>query len=606
MPAGLINIISYGADDLYLTGVPQITFFKIIYRRYTNFAKESVPIAINNLNFDNAVDVELPRVGDLLNELYLQFTVPSINILRADFDIPISTMPIDPSSANNYAIIVNFMKLNTSAYRICVNDSRALSLQTYIMANDIMSAFNSFSDAPVTISAYRNLLSPLFITTGIAYLNPDTSDISAIVSRILNDLNNDPKSWTNDKILSSIQIAINNSVQVQNYFFNTHLQYNAEYTKSISQYAYFAWVDKLGHSIIDYIDISIGGEKIDRHYGDWINVWHELTSSKSQQYVYDRMIGNISVLTSFDQNAKPSYTITLPLQFWFCRHSGTSLPIVALTYNPIILTVKLKRFEDCAYIEKPPNDTAVTLTDWWEDRGFSLNASILADYVYLDTLERKRFAQSAHEYLIERVQVMMFDNVNDSTMAIDLDFRSPCKELIWFAQKSAWANNTTNYYKSLWNNYSLNLSNSGIPVSSAYMDFNGHTRMTKENGQYYNYVQAYARHNNIPSDGINVYSFSLYPEEYQPSCTCNFSKIPISTLYLTFDPMAFYYDPADIDSSLTPVTAIVPSNFPAIWKYYTPPIDTTNLENTSLRVRVFAISYNILRIIGGMGSLAYQ
>lgn len=608
MPAGLINIVSYGAYDLYLTGAPQITFFKIIYRRYTNFSKESILIPLNGLDFDNTTEVELPPIGDLLGELYFQVKVPTLSFLKSDIGLESNTT-IDTTAATTYDIILQFMKMNVEAYRVAYSDYQAIGLPPNIMANDIIGVFSRFTSSPDVIAAYREALYDVNQTLNYSWLDPAQTDISEIINDISAELSDNPESWTNEKILGRLQTAIQLSVKVQGFFFDKLMTYNKQYAETASEYASFSWVEKLGHAMIDYIDINVGGERIDRHYGIWIDIWHELTCNYDQKEMYNRMIGNVPEMITFNNSPKPEFTITVPLSFWFCRKSGLSIPLIALRYNNISLTIKLRKIEDCSYVQKNPdmeNVDMIALSDIWEDKGYSLTGSILADYVFLDTLERKRFAQSAHEYLIERVQEMTIENVDSEKISINLDFRSPCKELIWIVQKDAYINNTTNYYKSLWTNYGLDAQGNGNPIKTAQMDFNGYNRARKSDGSYYNYVQPYAAHTNTPTDGINVFTFGLLPEEYQPSSSCNFSRIASAMLYLQFEKLAFYYYDSDIDPSIMPSNTIKESPHPAIWQYSKSNPDTTTMKQTTLTVRLFMTSYNIFRCIGGMGAIAYR
>jgi len=596
-----MNIISYGANDLYLTGAPQITHFKIIYRRYTNFSKESVILPINNMDFNSEMDIELPHVGDLLNELYVQIELPEVSFLRSDIDITPDTTHTS-TAQDNYNKITKFMKMNTSAYRIAYNDAQVSNLTANVLVADVLTAFET---APDDILAYRSLLTLTNASLKYAYLDPDQSDISAIINIIANALETSSTSWTTSQILSRLEMAIQTSIKVQEYFYDKLLQYNATYDENSSSYALFAWVSKLGHSIIDTVEFKIGGEIIDSHVGTWLDIWHELSGKKHQEKTYDKMIGNVSILTKYDNTPKPKYLMQIPLSFWFCRHTGLSLPLIALNYTQASLTIKFKKIEDCAYIEKNV-DATISLTDLWYDKGYSLKCAILADYVYLDTLERKRFAQSAHEYLIEKVQTIEFDNVNDTKLSINLDFRSPCKELFWVAQKNAYINNDTNYYKSMWCNYGVKADGTGNCIASSMITFNGYTRMAKSLGNYTNYVLPYAHHTNTPSDGINIHSFALFPEEYQPTGSCNFSRISLATLDLQFNPRALYYKSSDIDPSIVPPAETNQSPYPLVWKYSTIGSDTYTSDNsTTLKVYVFAVSHNIFRVIGGYGALAY-
>lgn len=162
-----------------------------------------------------------------------------------------------------------------------------------------------------------------------------------------------------------------------------------------------------------------------------------------------------------------------------------------------------------------------------------LDASLWVDYIYLDTDERRRFAQLSHEYLIEQLQFTGSEQVTAANNRIRMNFNHPCKELIWVISRDTvgsnqWTNYATMDYSS---NTMVGYSNNCV---QALIQLNGHDRFYVRSGQYFNLVQPYQHHENIPSNlGINVYSFAIKPEEHQPSGTLNMSRIDTATLSVT-------------------------------------------------------------------------
>lgn len=589
MAGGLISIATYGSNDLYLTGAPQVTFFKIVYRRYTNFSTESIKIAIDDtLEFNKASEVPIPKIGDLMFKTYLEINIPEVSFTYDDMGVDFEPTELDTSYAEDYDTVIQFMKLNTNAYRVATEYYNAQNTTAEIMMDAIR---NVFSDAEIdegggvnitdVINSYTTLINS-FVNAG------EFSMITTNIQDVIETLDS-VSGLTKDIILSRVRQAIENSITVQKFFF-TKLQ-NAinENNEANKKTVKFAWVDRLGHFIIDYVDVYIGGERIDRHYGDWMNVWYELASNKNKEDAYLRMIGDVDEMTAFDKNPKPRYKLTIPLNFWFCRHNGLAFPLIGLQYNDLSVRIKLKRLEDCSYVEKiVDDDIDISLSDLWDDKGYFLTGNLMVDYVFLDGLERKKFAQSAHEYLIETLQVIDIRYADLDRQQIKFDFKHPCKEIIWTVQKEAYIDNTTSFSKSLCSNYSLTAENKGNPILYASLDFNGYSRVDKFRGSYFNYVQPNNHHSNTPADGINVYSFALKPEEHQPSCTCNFSKINSSILYLYLDPSVFRYKRSDIDPSIIPDS------------------DNDEILTTSVRIRVYTTSYNIMRIVGGYAGTAYS
>ena len=479
-----MQLVAYGAQDIYLTGNPQITFFKVVYRRHTNFSMEAIEQTFSGSpDFGRKVYCTISRNGDLIHRVYLQVKLPAV----------------------------------TAA-------------------------------------------------TG----------------------------------------------------------------------SYHRWVNYVGHALIKSVEIEIGGQRIDKHYGDWLHIWNELSQTAGKQQGYQNMVGNVDKLYRPVKagSATPATTLFIPLQFWFCRNPGLALPLIALQYHEVKINLEFRTFAELiGHIDAKAPTTA------------SLDgASLYVDYIYLDTDERRRFAQVSHEYLIEQLQFTGDESVNQENVKVKLNFNHPVKELVWVVQKDACVNSQNLTGSDIngrqWFNYTtavdstpytqvdnLNMVNmmdnvidtdpsdrtatdanltfgmndgatdasaniggtagtlaasrevgllsthnkvydAGVnPVVTAKLTLNGHDRFTEREGRYFNLVQPYQHHERVPAPGINVYSFGLKPEEHQPSGTCNMSRIDNATLILT----------------LTGVS-----------------------NNDPSKVRVYATNYNVLRIMSGMGGLAYS
>ena len=309
-----------------------------------------------------------------------------------------------------------------------------------------------------------------------------------------------------------------------------------------------AATDNLSSMITD-VELEIGGQKIDKQSGKWMEVWAELTEPNTSGLVavqaspqiegtpFQRMSG----MGGLHNDAAGAAVVNsfIPLQFWFCRNPGLALPLIALQYHEVkvILNHLISATLDANHSNK-----------------------LWADYIYLDTDERRRFAQVSHEYLIEQVQ--------EQSLAVaqtnDLNFNHPVKELIW-ACSTAVAGRTTT---------SLLLPFDAIG-NTAHIKLNGHDRFSARDSRYFTRTQVWQHHTgggglNVAggqgigksNDSIAVYSFALKPEEHQPSGTCNFSRIDNAQL-------------------------ITNANVPA-------------------ETHIYAVNYNVLRIMSGMGGLAYS
>jgi hypothetical protein len=443
MGGGLLQLVAYGAQDVYLTGNPQITFFKVAYRRHTNFAIEAIEQTFNSsATFGNRITCQITRNGDLINRVYV----------RATF-------------ANN----------------------------------------NSDNGTP-----------------------------------------------TNE----------NNGVALVPYF---------------------------GLKLLKEIELEIGGQKIDKHYAEWLYIWNELSLSAGKREGYYGMVGGDKYNHSMYLGAGQSYVVHVPLEFWFCRNVGLALPLIALQYHEVKISIAFEtaanlidtssNYSNKAFNMPLKNGTSPTSSVLNKDlngnstlSNITLNdVALWVDYIFLDTDERRRFAQLSHEYLIEQLQFTGSDNIatgsTSSMKSIRMNFNHPCKELVWYVKPTKTGTGAANLY---WNNFSTRTTDNNVyigtnPITKAKIQLNGNDRFTERDGDYFSLVQPYQHHENTPDiyhEGINVYSFAIKPEEHQPSGTLNMSRI---------------------DTAILSVSSSVAGD-----------------------IYIYAVNYNVLRILSGMGGLAYS
>lgn len=205
-----------------------------------------------------------------------------------------------------------------------------------------------------------------------------------------------------------------------------------------------AWVRRLGHALLKEVEIKIGGMRIDDHVGVWLDIWYELTHTSEEERGYRALIGDVPEMTAlrgkelFDNTSEvllPEYTLYIPFQFWFCRNYGLALPLIALQYHEVRIDVTLEEISKLMVWTgtAAPNMSNFTFKD----------AGILIDYVYLESGERRKYAQLGHEYLIEQVQFTGAENVsiNPNSVAnnqkFKLNYNHPTKELIWAVKVGA-------------------------------------------------------------------------------------------------------------------------------------------------------------------------
>jgi len=305
-----------------------------------------------------------------------------------------------------------------------------------------------------------------------------------------------------------------------------------------------------GSEFIKSVTVEIGGQQVDKHSGKYMETYAELTQpntagttcviTATDTAVAGTNFQAMSGMGGVDGANVATDALYVPLQFWFCRNAGLALPLIALQYHEVKVIL----------------DHAIATT-------FAttvVHNKLWAEYIYLDTDERRRFAQVSHEYLIEQVQEQ---SLAAATGNHDLNFNHPVKELIWSAASAAEGSVAATAL---------------VKPCTALSDtlrlkLNGHDRFADQPMTYFSRTQVWQHHTGMGlnsagaatsarNDSICVYSFALKPEEHQPSGTCNFSRI---------------------DNAQFVVSAAFPAN-----------------------THVYAVNYNVLRIMSGMGGLAYS
>ncbi len=549
MTGGLLQLVAYGAQDIYLTDCPQITFFKVVYRRHTTFSMQTFEKTFNEKpDFGKTAKVKLFRLGDLATKMYL-----------------------------------------------------------------------------------RIVIGELVSTSGP-----------------------------------------------------------------------FAWVRRLGHALLNDVRIELSGCAIDKQSGIWLDIWYELTRFGQRDDGYRKMIGDVDKMTLYNTNTKPEYVLYVPLQFWFNRHYGLALPLIAIYYSDIYVRVTVEKKENLLV-------RCATFNNF--DNMKILDFGLVTEYIYLDIDERKRFAVDRHEYLLDQVQFTGSNEITNITSRTFIEYTNPTKELIWFVKSTKYNNGTEflcysnkddwtpeivkcstdilkdsiilatgNEYiidssgsrvliklgdeidlpgkwlvfdygivgytpnfglkivnnsltNALWlninslvvgeysltatitgtiivdqydritilisqglsdidisiplnqmvdtrtsgdksgvcvyqfSNYGLYITGKTNPITHSLLQFNGDNRFEKRSGTFFGVLQPYIHHSSTPADGINLYSFALEPEKQQPSGSSNFSAVDNVILSLWYDEKL--------------------------------------LLNGNPELYVFAFSYNILKVMSGMVGLMY-
>lgn len=476
-----MQLVAYGRENIYLTYEPQITFFRVVYKRHTNFTKEQIPQPfLNTPNFGKRGTCVISKNADLAGKMYVVVTLPKIRT------------------------------------------------------------------------------------------------------------NNDQK------------------------------------TK-------FAWVKRIGFALIKTVEIEINGRIIDRHFGEWLNLWAELTGeiNGSHERGYKTLIGDVPELNSFT-DTKEEYTLYIPLQFWFCKSTGNALPLVSLQYCDVKINIEFEEAQNCyflspthyikcrddivnfipyEYIEQnidgkiisgifisydinykrlyyykitddkltsipvTPNFINTSTTDdinnllisqrglkysivgktsgystFAELGNFTINYStsklrnvniskcyLLVDYYFLDDEERLKFSQTKHDYLIEQLFYTPDITIDNSNFSCSVSTDHPCKLMVWVTQlkyiKSAkdYYNYTNSYVNTVFDKNGVLVENQ-TPTGSSLIQkqtilMNGNERISMRDASYFDSVQRIMHTKSAGIPGINMYAFGMYPFIIQPSGSCNTSQI---------------------------------------------------------------------------------
>ena len=316
---------------------------------------------------------------------------------------------------------------------------------------------------------------------------------------------------------------------------------------NISNGTRMKWAKRLGETLIDNYYISIGGTIVDKQYGEWLYLWRELSNETSKLHLYNKMIGNTPDVFAPDVlrdsiAAKPfikGRKLVVPLDFWFNKHVGTALPLVSLQYHDVYLNVELRQLQDVFLVDEGdtrgyrrpesgnPNHSIKNFVPSGiaSNSSMELNPYLEVNYIFLDSEERDKFTSGSLEYLVEQTTRVEAQNVSGSQF-IDLQLQNPVKELVFITRdpSARTVNDWTTFVDTLTGDQLL---------ASAKIMFNGRDRIEEKTMDYFMLLQPWQHHTASPPDGVSVYSFSLHPEHFQPSGSCNMSRINNVQLHVT-------------------------------------------------------------------------
>lgn len=494
MTGGLLTLVSYGYQSQIFCSKPEVTFFKIMYKRHTSFALDSIEQAFKNTpNFGTTVTVNISKCGDLVGETYIVVDLPSI---------PQNTRKDIPSSVKK-----------------------------------------------------------------------------------------------------------------------------------------FAWVENLGYALLKSVQLEIGGIMIDKHFGEWLFIWNELSKGKEKKKALNKMVGNINELTDYT-NGKSTYKLQIPLSFWFCNDMTNTLPVIAMSNSEVKIHVQFNDFNNvhnvtpthyflienefvlfrpneiliqkiekqtssCEFVYFDVNTkklfvnyisgtfvsyvdpntkskyviqgteslftvtpvktsnstTSILIKDIDYFNGITptiISSFALCKYVYLDNFERVKFIKSDIEFLVPLVLDTQELALNGNYRNVKVNFTQPTSEIIWriILEKNR---NINRHF--IYDNDGKNI------MIKTSMKVDGTTTINEFSSDFFSYIQNYIYHTNSFREGINMYSFCLTPEDNIPTGTINFSELQNVNLQMTLD-------------------------------------KSINYQNIAY-IKIWGKIYNVMRIVNGRASLAW-
>ncbi len=534
MTAGILQLVARGYDDAYIIKEPEITYFKIIYRRYTNFAIYPKVLRFNdNATFGQLGKCKISSLGDLITKLYLIIDLPEINISSN----VISIQDIQ-STLNKYDISFSYD-----------NNTEYISTDLYNLVHQAIN--NKISELVALYDSETNTL--------IKY---------TILKKLQNIAFNNNNHWTFPDLMTLIDPDFKNnllSFDILNIF-----------KTGTSQ---FAWVRELGHYLIEYMEIMIGGVVIDKHDSNILRCDTIINLHYDKLAGYNKLIGNVPELYDFNNKPKPKYRMYFPIKFWFSKHFSEALPIVSMPYSEVVLNVKFRDFNQVCYynnyefLKKPV-----------------LKTQLLAHYIYVEEEERKRIVEKKQEYLIEvyeinHDQLFYAKDIVESRELINneelrdyyhvkykISFDYLVKQMFWIIQPFEKDSVSDLFNKFNWNNFYNQDNKYFRPISNMRIRLNGRTREQPHDYEYFQYWQSYKALCASLVDNLFLYNFSLYPQEIQPSGQVNYGLI----------------DDSNLDLYLTDELYQMMTSY-----------------NYIFRANSYAKSYNILQIHSGMAGLLF-
>jgi len=650
MAGGLLQLVTSGKQDVYLTIDPEITFFKKIFRRHTNFSTELKQIfPEQQALFSEEVTFILNNIGDAVHRCYIQVDLPNISF--SDSNVTNTTYLDTKSTELNriqldinrwsslYTNLKNYVDIETVLYRKL---KVLLDTENITISNLKDQVYRFNNEYKLQKELYKNKVEEsVFVLIDISgYIIGINKLIGSIDSATFITVNT---------INTQIDSFYNSMVEYLKYYHINWQEAQDKYDlKSKTNNVSFNWANDLGHNYFEWFNLEIGGIEINKYYNDWLHISQKHRLRLDYVPNYNELIGNVPLLNSFNSDTKGNRKILIPLIFWFCKDAGSSLPLVSMQYQTVSINAKINELKkivcfqnweqmfnelliykqvyeshinsnliydkyyididsknityNCLYMNDEllsllfpslsAGERTTILTDFgyfsstygenimdtnnWigfmnniKNPSYSTiapkvasyypyidynilssqvplpNLSLIVESIFMDDVERGKFASSKLEYIVENTNDDIYDVVNVELFNCELSFTKPAKELYWYIQPkifleglSEWGQNTSFIFEP-----SSYYANEIVQTQSILLN-QLDILNDKNDNNYYWHMLPYKYLNSAQPKGVYYHTFSLYPEETQPSGTANLTQIKGKQfkLLLNRDFLAEYFD----------------------------------------------------------------
>ena len=487
MGGGLLQLVSVGFQDLYLSSDPEITFFKMVYRRYTNFSQEPVIQSFNVApDFNKRITCSISHTADLISNMYLYLELPNV-----------------PSNNN---VLEKFKWIKKIGFGIIDN---------------------------IELEINGQLIDKLY---------GDWMNIWSIMT-------------TNEDRISE-DILIGNVPELYEYSYSKN-----SYKLYIPLNFYFSRNKGLA---LPVLSMHLSDIKLNVELASLDNI---LVTSPSNYIEIDEYIVHFKEGDIIKQNVSGKEVSAI----YNCYDFNTRRLYYTKYENAFDYFQKdISKYNESSY--KITNEQGYYVMPKSSEYGYTVtypslsinNSHLIVNFIYLDNLERKKFIRSNHEYLITTLQFSGERTISNTHVKIKLPFVNPSKEIFWVTQFNKIKNGKIKEKF----NYTTKIGYSGENiVNKSLILNNGQIRSAEKNKYFYSYLQSYLYHTSSVEEGINMFSFSLDPENSQPMGSSNLSKIDDFSIDLTLSSLISYNNP--------------------------------------VLLRIYNYNYNVIRITNGLAGLAF-